>query len=82
MNAPSEPLMTIKQVAEYLGCSERNVYSLLDRGELPYVLVGSSKGYRIDPADLRTFVQQRKVRGEREKPPRLNRTRLKHITLS
>jgi excisionase family DNA binding protein len=73
-------LLNVKQVADYLGCSERNVYALLDRGELPYILIGATKGYRIDPADLRAFVDRRKLRTE---PPRkrLNRPRLKHITL-
>ena len=81
MSTSPEPLLTIKQVADYLGCSERNVYALLDRNELPYILVGSSKGYRIDPIDLRAFVERRKVRGEQCKPRKLNRPRLKHITV-
>ncbi len=73
-------LLTVADVAQCLGCSEANVYALLEAGELPYVPIGKSKGYRIDPADLERFIGSRKVRNEGAKP-KAPRPRLKHIRL-
>ena len=71
-------LLTIADVARILVCSGANVYALIDAGQLPYVRIGKSKGYRIDPADLASFIQERKVQkeGVKHKAPR---PRLKHI---
>lgn len=72
-------LLTVADVARILVCSEGNVYALIDAGELPYVRIGKSKGYRIDPADLSAFIQKRKVQNNgRSKAPR---PRLRHIRL-
>ena len=51
MNPNTDPdaLLTVKQVAARLGCSQATVYMLLDRGELPFVPIGMTKGY---PAEL------------------------------
>ena len=73
-------LVTVKQAAELLGCSEANVYSLLDGGELPFVCVGKSKGYRIDPADITRFIDKRKIQREGA-TPKAPRPQLKHIKL-
>lgn len=53
-------LLTIAQVAEVLACSPATVYALVDGGQLPVVSIGKSKGYRVDPNDLETFVAERK----------------------
>ena len=71
-------LLTMKQVAEQLGCSMTNVYTLVGRGLLPVIRVGQSKGYRIDRHDLDAFLQERKLQFEAV-PRSVSRPRLKHI---
>ena len=73
-------LVTVKQAAELLGCSKANLYSLLNGGELPFVCVGKSKGYRIDVEDIERFIDQRKVQREGS-VPKVPRPQLKHIKL-
>lgn len=51
-------LLTYRQAAEVLGVSDRNVWTLVDRGDLPAVRFGRS--VRIDPADLRAFIERAK----------------------
>jgi len=73
-------LLTIKEAAERLRCSQTNVYGLIDQGLLPYIRVGNAKGYRIDPRDLESFIQERKEAktvAATKQPP--NRPKLKHI---
>lgn len=57
---PAFQLLSVKQAAARLGCSAANLYGLINRGELPFVRIGRSKGYRIDSRDLDAFVQERK----------------------
>lgn len=71
-------LLTVKQAALQLGCSPANVYSLIERGELPIVRIGRHKGYRVDVRDLDAFVNGRKVRF-RSAAPQLPRQPLKHL---
>ena len=78
--AELDPLLTIADAARILVCSEANVYALIEAGHLPYVRVGRSKGYRLDPADLSAFIQKRRVQ-KAEKKPKAPRPRLKHIRL-
>jgi excisionase family DNA binding protein len=57
-----EPLLTIDGTAAFLGISRRQVYKLLERGELPHVRVG--RRTRFIPADLRVYLErQREERG-------------------
>lgn len=56
-----DPLLTYRAAAKVLGVTERTVWTLVDRGELPAVRFGRS--VRIDPADLRIFIERAK-RGE------------------
>lgn len=78
MNNPIPQLLTVSQVAEVLGCSSGNVYALIDRGELPFIQTGVSKGYRISPEDLAEFIQARKrVNGSPQ--TKVSRPSLKHI---
>lgn len=75
-------LLTVSEVAAYLGCSVGNVYALIDAGELPVIAVGKSRGYRIDPRDLDEFLNRRKTRNVGAKSPApMPRPRLKHIRL-
>ena len=51
-----EPLLTIDATAAFLGISLRQVYTLLERGELPHVRVG--KRTRFIPADVRDYLER------------------------
>ncbi len=53
-----EALLTYREAGKRLGVTERTVWSLVDRGELPAVRFGRS--VRIDLADLRTFIDRAK----------------------
>jgi len=73
-------LLTVAEVAEILVCSEANVYTLIDVGELPYITIGKSKGYRIDRDDLVAFLSNRKVQRAGAKR-NVTRRQLKHLRL-
>lgn len=53
-----QPLLTYREAAKILGVSDRTIWSLVDRGELTAVRFGS---VRIDPADLRAFIDRSKT---------------------
>ena len=76
----SHRLLTIKQSAEVLGCSDANVYALVAAGELPFIRIGKRKGLRIDTQALEEFIESRQVQYERARPKQ-PRPRLKHIQL-
>lgn len=57
-----EGLLTYDHAGKLLGVTGRTVWSLVDRGELPAVRFGHS--VRIDPADLRAFIERAKGRGD------------------
>ncbi len=61
-NAQPEPLVTTKKAAQILGVSERTLWALTARGEIPRVLIG--RAVRYDPADLRAFVASKKRVGK------------------
>ena len=71
-------LLTVAAVAAVLSISKSLVYELVERGDLPFVTVGTSKGYRFDPDDVQAFVRKRKRQNEGKKSP-TPRPRLKHI---
>jgi excisionase family DNA binding protein len=54
-----EKLLTYKQAGVVLGISDRQVWTLVNNDELVAVRFGGS--VRIDPADLRDFIDQRKT---------------------
>lgn len=56
-----ERLLTYREAAKVLGVTERTLWMLVDRGLLPAVRFGRS--VRIDPADLRAFIERGKGRG-------------------
>ena len=41
-------IMTITQVAQYLGCSERNCHTLVKNGTLPSFLLGNLRRFRLE----------------------------------
>jgi excisionase family DNA binding protein len=53
-----EPLLTIDATAAFLGISRRQVYTLLERRELPHVRVGERT--RFLPEDLRAYLESRR----------------------
>jgi len=55
------PLLTYREAAKLLGVTDRTVWQLVKDGKLQNVKFGRS--VRIDPVDLKTFVEQAKCRG-------------------
>lgn len=53
-----EPLLTYKTAALILDCSASKVQKMCNNGEIPIVKVGNET--RIDPADLRRWIKNRK----------------------
>ena len=41
-------IMTVEQVAEYLGCSERHCHTLVKSGVLPSFRIGNLRRYRLE----------------------------------
>ena len=74
-------LLTVSNVADLLSISKSLVYDLVERGDLPCVSVGKSKGYRFDPDDVRAFTQQRKTKNGGKPSTKTSRPQLKHIKL-
>lgn len=75
-------LLTVKQAAARLCCSQANLYTLIERGDLPVVAVGRRKGYRLDVADLDAFVAGRKVCYDAQLPTATERQKtLRHLQL-
>jgi excisionase family DNA binding protein len=57
----TERLLTVADAAEFLAISRRQVYVLLERGELPAVRVGMR--LRLIPADLRSYLERHREAG-------------------
>jgi len=55
-----EQLLTFKQAADLLGVTDRTVWTLVNDGRLPAVRFGRT--VRIDPGDLRAFIERAKGR--------------------
>lgn len=58
---PQACLLRPREAAEWLKISERSLWALTQRNELPAVRIGRS--VRYDMADLRAFVDARKIGG-------------------
>lgn len=56
-----ERLLTYREAGKLLGVTERTVFTLIADGELPRVRFGRS--VRIDPADLRAYIDRCKTPG-------------------
>lgn len=61
-----EKYLTVTQVAELLQLSEKTVYRLAQRGELPAFKVGGSWRFRRNDIDARVAEQVREKQGGRE----------------
>ena len=57
-----EVLYTVPDVAKYLRCSERQVFELIRRGDLPRIKIGRMT--RISPKQLATYVAAHAVSSE------------------
>ena len=54
--AMNERTLTIKELAKYLNVTERTIYSLLERGELPGFKVGAN--WRFRKEDIDKWIEQ------------------------
>jgi len=52
----TEPTLTIKELAKYLNVTERTIYNLLERGELPGFKVGAN--WRFRKEDIDKWIEQ------------------------
>lgn len=79
-------LLSLKEVAEMLGCSEENVRGLVKTGQLPHVNVGVRNCLRVLRADLEFFIESRRKQNQPDVPPAAPKTNsvgtLKHIRLN
>lgn len=57
-----ERLLTYREAGKLLGVTDRTIWTLVDQGELPAVRFGRS--VRIDPADLRAYIDRCKTAGK------------------
>jgi excisionase family DNA binding protein len=53
-------LLSYRDAGEILGVDQRTVFEYVRRGELASVILGY-RNKRIDPADLRQFIERRKT---------------------
>lgn len=64
MTQRTEPLLTVADAATYLAVSRRQVYLLIERGELRHVRVGER--IRFIPAELREYLERNRSPEMRE----------------
>jgi excisionase family DNA binding protein len=57
----SDPILTIKEVAEYLKVNERTIYRLAASGDLPGFKVGNS--WRFKQSELEQYITSQHNRG-------------------
>ena len=50
----SEKLLSVKEVADWLGVSQRTIFNLIDRGEIKGTKVANR--WRFDPALIREYL--------------------------
>lgn len=58
MVEPYKPLYTVKEAAKVLMVSENDLNNLLNKGKLPFLILGRRK---IKGADLETFINNHPV---------------------
>jgi len=61
----TEPTLTIKELAKYLNVTERTIYNLLERGELPGFKVGAN--WRFRKEDIDKWIEQNMKNKTKEK---------------
>lgn len=55
-----EPLLTVAEVAEFLGIHPKSVYDLVDRARVPHVRLGGRRTIRFVRADLLAWLDSQK----------------------
>ena len=64
---PKEKLLRVSQVATILNCTTRNVYYLIESGQLAALSIGKGgKGLRVRECDLKNFIENRAQQHQRE----------------
>ncbi len=58
------PLLTIDQVAEYLGVSRQRLYAWRHEGKGPPAIALEGRLLRFDPAELNRWVEQQQSNGQ------------------
>lgn len=58
----TEYLLNYRQAGKILGVDPRTIFEYVRRGELPSINLGY-RNKRIDPVDLRNFIESRKEKG-------------------
>lgn len=53
-----QKLLTVPEVAEFLGAARATVYAWCQQGKIPHVRVGDL--IRFDPAELQTWLESRR----------------------
>ena len=54
--APPEPLWTVHECALYLKKTPQAIYSMVSRGQIPYLKIGVA--VRFDPRQIQAWIQQ------------------------
>ena len=62
----SDPILTIKDVADYLKVNERTIYRLAASGELPGFKVGNS--WRFKQSELEQYIAEQHNRANEQDP--------------
>jgi excisionase family DNA binding protein len=63
----SQPeILTVEEIATYLKVTERSIYSLLSRQEIPAFKVGGTWRFRIDEIDAWTRARPHKTKTRKE----------------
>ena len=65
----NERTLTIKELAKYLNVTERTIYNLLERGELPGFKVGAN--WRFRKEDIDKWIEENKKRTSQQKSNKL-----------
>lgn len=69
----NERTLTIKELAKYLNVTERTIYSLLERGELPGFKVGAN--WRFRKEDINKWIEENKKMNVPTKKQQTERSR-------
>lgn len=56
-------LLSVNDLCSYLGRSKASIYSMVNRGQLPYIKLGNGRNgaIRFDSAEIHNLITSRKV---------------------
>ena len=56
-------LLSVNELCAYLGRSKASIYSMVNRGQLPYIKLGNGRNgaIRFDSAEIQNLITSRKV---------------------